>query len=250
MFQTFIVYFLLFIIYSIFGYLAEVVCVSQIEKKLVTSRGFLIGPYLPIYGTGALIMTCFLSKYKNDILVLFIMSTVLCTILEYITSYILEKIFKLRWWDYSEKNFNINGRVCLSNGVLFGLGGVIVVKLINTILEKILYKMPIWIIIMIGITLLITFITDLIVTIYIMARLNINVKKYTKKDATQIIRNEVQEFLKKNTYLTNRLFKSFPNIKSLNDKEFNSFQELFYKVKQEVKQLKKARKQSKKKIDK
>lgn len=250
MFRAFIVYFLLFIIYSIVGYIIEVICVSGIEKKLVTSRGFLIGPYLPIYGTGALIMTISLSKYKNDILALFIMSTVLCTTLEYITSYILEKIFKLRWWDYSEKNFNINGRVCLSNGVLFGLGGVVVVELINPILKKLLYSIQNWIIIVIGIILLLVFVSDLIVTLYIMTRLKINVNKYVKKDATQIIRQEVQEFLKKNTYLTKRLFKSFPHIKSLNSKEFSSFQELFYKVKQEVKQLKISSKYNKKKIDK
>lgn len=247
MFETFIIYFLLFMIYSIIGYLVEVICVSFADKKLTTSRGFLIGPYLPIYGTGALIMTCFLSKYKNDVLALFIMSTILCTILEYMTSYVLEKIFKLRWWDYSEQSFNINGRVCLSNGVLFGFGGVIVVELVNPILKELLYNIPTWLIISLGVFLLDVFIIDLTISMYIMTRLKINVSKYTKKDASNIIRKEVQEVLKKNTYLTNRLFKSFPHIKSLNNKDFRSFQELFYKTRQEVQRLKQEYKQKKNK---
>ncbi len=247
MFETFIIYFLLFMIYSIIGYLVEVICVSFADKKLTTSRGFLIGPYLPIYGTGALIMTCFLSKYKNDVLALFIMSTILCTILEYMTSYVLEKIFKLRWWDYSEQSFNINGRVCLSNGVLFGFGGVIVVELVNPILKELLYNIPTWLIISLGVFLLAVFIIDLTISMYIMTRLKINVSKYTKKDASNIIRKEVQEVLKKNTYLTNRLFKSFPHIKSLNNKDFRSFQELFYKTRQEVQRLKQEYKQKKNK---
>ena len=247
MFETFIIYFLLFMIYSIIGYLVEVICVSFADKKLTTSRGFLIGPYLPIYGTGTLIMTCFLSKYKNDVLALFIMSTILCTILEYMTSYVLEKIFKLRWWDYSEQSFNINGRVCLSNGVLFGFGGVIVVELVNPILKELLYNIPTWLIISLGVFLLAVFIIDLTISMYIMTRLKINVSKYTKKDASNIIRKEVQEVLKKNTYLTNRLFKSFPHIKSLNNKDFRSFQELFYKTRQEVQRLKQEYKQKKNK---
>lgn len=90
------------------------------------------------------------------------------------------------------------------------------------------------------------FIIDLTISMYIMTRLKINVSKYTKKDASNIIRKEVQEVLKKNTYLTNRLFKSFPHIKSLNNKDFRSFQELFYKTRQEVQRLKQEYKQKNK----
>ena len=80
------IYFLLYIIYSFVGYIAEVAYVSFRREKLTLSRGFFIGPVLPIYGAGALIITLFLNGYNDQILVLFILSTVLCTLLEYYTS--------------------------------------------------------------------------------------------------------------------------------------------------------------------
>ena len=92
--------FLLFIIYSMIGYLAEVFFIFIMDKKLTFNRGFLIGPYIPIYGVSIICMVRLLSPYKDDLLVLFIMSTVACTVIEYVTSYIMEKMFKLRWWDY------------------------------------------------------------------------------------------------------------------------------------------------------
>ena len=91
-------WFLLFLLYSMFGYIIEVISVSIHAKKWVFNRGFLIGPYLPIYGFGSLIMVLFLNRYENDLLALFVMSAFLCTLLEYITSLIMEKIFQLRWW--------------------------------------------------------------------------------------------------------------------------------------------------------
>jgi len=123
--------FLYFFIFSIIGYIIEVVNISINDKKLILSRGFLIGPYLPIYGIGALLMTQFLSKYENEVITLFVMGMVICSILEYITSYVLEKIFNVRWWDYSKRKYNIDGRICLENGFLFGIGGVAVVKILN-----------------------------------------------------------------------------------------------------------------------
>ena len=133
---NFYILFLIFFIYSIIGYLIESTYVSFIKKESTFSRGFLIGPYLPIFGFGGLFLTTVLSKYNDDLLVLFTMSTVSCLILEYISSYVLEKLFNLRWWDYSNKPFNLNGRICLGHGVMFGLIGVIANRLINPIVVK------------------------------------------------------------------------------------------------------------------
>ena len=116
--------FLSFIIYSFLGYIIEITNCSLKEKKLVLNRGFFLGPYLPIYGISCLIMELLILRYKNDLLTVFVMSAFISTTLEYITSYILEKIFKARWWDYSERKFNLEGRVCLFNAFLFGLGGI------------------------------------------------------------------------------------------------------------------------------
>lgn len=236
MVYNYCILFLLFFLYSVIGYIIEIICVSLIEKKLVLSRGFLIGPYLPIYGVGAIIMTCFLAKYQNDVLALFIMSTVWCSILEYVTSFIMEKLFKLRWWDYSEKKFNINGRICLENGILFGLGGVLIVEFINPILKNILFHVPSVITMTIGIVLSVIFIIDLIISTYIMFRLKINVTKYTNKDATTDIRKEVKKALTKHTFLTTRLLNSFPHIS--NNKNSESLKELLSKTKKEIEKYK------------
>lgn len=83
--------YLLFWIFSVFGWIMEEIVCSISEKKIV-NRGFLIGPYCPIYGFGGLIMI-FLIPYKNEPLTCFILAAVLCSVLEYITSYIMEKIY-------------------------------------------------------------------------------------------------------------------------------------------------------------
>ena len=99
--------FYIFIIYSILGWLMEVIIVSS-KKRKITARGFLIGPWCPIYGFGALFITLLLKKYYNDPVALFIMSFLMGTILEYVTSYLMEKLFHARWWDYSDHKFQIN----------------------------------------------------------------------------------------------------------------------------------------------
>ena len=101
----------LFITYSIIGWVIEEIDILILQKKVV-NRGFLIGPYCPIYGFGSLFIILFLNKYLDDPIVLFFMTMISCGILEYLTSFIMEKIFKTRWWDYSDEKFNINGRIC------------------------------------------------------------------------------------------------------------------------------------------
>ena len=91
-------YFLLFIIYSMIGWAIEVL-LQFIEKKRLINRGFLIGPYCPIYGFGAVVMTLILDKYQDNLIILFGMSMLICTVLEYLTSYIMVKLFRARWWD-------------------------------------------------------------------------------------------------------------------------------------------------------
>ena len=77
------------------------------------NRGFLIGPCCPIYGCGCLLFILILPKYLDDPIVLFILAATICSVLEYITSWIMEKLFNTRWWDYSKRRFNLDGRVCL-----------------------------------------------------------------------------------------------------------------------------------------
>lgn len=136
-------YILLFFIYSVLGWLIEVVRL-YINPKVhrLLNRGFLIGPYLPIYGTGVIFITFLLSKYANDIPALFFLSIITCGILEYLTSYVMEKLFNARWWDYSQRKFNINGRICLETLIPFGIAGVIVVCITNPIFINLINILP------------------------------------------------------------------------------------------------------------
>ena len=139
-------YFIAFSIYSFFGYIAEVIYVYIITKK-ITNRGFLYGPVVPIYGFGAILIIGVLSPIYNlftwySPILVFILGFLLTSALEYFASFVMEAAFNMRLWDYSEHKFNINGRVCLLNSTLFGalvilvmyvLNPYIVMKLVNLI---------------------------------------------------------------------------------------------------------------------
>ena len=119
-------YILYFVTYSFFGYVAEVIYCSIGQRKLV-NRGFLHGPWLPIYGFGGLVihmLTTDISLVPRNPVTVFLASMVFASVIEYLGSWMLEKGFGIKLWDYSSYPFNINARVCLKNSTLFGLGGL------------------------------------------------------------------------------------------------------------------------------
>ena len=127
---------LLFFAYSFLGWCIEVT-LKYFQYHRFINRGFLTGPILPIYGTGAALITVsavLLSGYESGYGTTFAVSFVLCGTVEYLTSYFLEKRFHARWWDYSQKPMNLHGRVWIGNLILFGLGGVLIVKVFNPVL--------------------------------------------------------------------------------------------------------------------
>lgn len=145
-------YFLAFILYSVLGYVAEVVYVFILTKK-ITNRGFLYGPVVPIYGFGALLILGALSQIYNlhtwySPIVILVAGFLLTSALEYFGSFMLEVIFHMRLWDYSEHKFNINGRVCLLNSslftvlvmaVMYGLNPYVIMWLINFLKDLSIY---------------------------------------------------------------------------------------------------------------
>lgn len=208
------VYFLLFIIYSFIGWLIEVTCIKIITKRF-SNRGFLIGPYCPIYGFSALIIISNLSKYHNNPITLFILIVVIASIMEYITSYFMEKLFNARWWDYSHKSFNINGRICLMNSLLFGFLGLSLVYFINPFLSAILLKANNTLIIYIGFIVLILFLIDFIISFNIISKIELAIDE-TKRDHTDEISSKVKTLLSQKSFFTKRLINAFPNLKTLN----------------------------------
>ena len=200
--------FILFMIYSFIGWVIEIIWTLIMEKRFV-NRGFLIGPYLPIYGVGGILMTLLLSRYSNDIIALFIMSIMLFSILEYFTSYILEKLFNARWWDYTKYKFNINGRICLETMVPFGIAGLGLIYIINPFLYRCITSTPEIVINIMLIVLLIIFITDLIISLNVMVTIKGTIKK-VKKDSTEEINKKVKEIISQTNALRKRILKAFP----------------------------------------
>lgn len=121
---------LLFFIYSFIGWLWETIYCSLKAGKFVY-RGFLIGPYCPIYGFGILGVLYFVEPFQNNVVVLYVFATILVTALEYFTSYLLEKLFHASWWDYRNVPFNINGRIALPVSLFWGIACVLIVKVVN-----------------------------------------------------------------------------------------------------------------------
>lgn len=208
----FIYYFMIFLIYSFIGYLCEITTVSLVNKKVILSRGYLIGPIIPIFGFGGLIITFFLEQYVDNPLTTFILGMFYCCSLEYATSYIMEKIYGLRWWDYSDKNFNINGRICLETGVLFGIGSLLIVNIFNPIIFMLLNKMSKSALITIGMIFLVLVLFDFTISTKETVKLKIDTKKYTNKDATKEIREQVLSSIRKHRIFYGRILNAFPNM--------------------------------------
>ena len=208
-------YFLLFLIYSFIGWLIEVIG-KLIEKHKFINRGFLIGPICPIYGHGCLLMILTLSRYKDNPLVLFVNAIFICSLLEYFTSYFMEKIFKARWWDYSTKRFNLNGRICAETMIPFGILGTLVICVINPIFEYLLNLFNFETIKITAVVLFIIYIIDYTISLIIMFGFK-GTLKTVEKDGTEEITKKVKKILINKNVLYKRLVEAFPNF--MNPKE-------------------------------
>lgn len=199
--------FLLFILYSFVGWFMEV-CVTLHDTKRLVNRGFLVGPICPIYGCGVLLILLLLHKYLDDPVALFVMAVLLCSFLEYFTGYLMEKLFNARWWDYSHKKFNINGRICLDNLVAFGVLGLLVMYVLNPFFMKILNSINGIVLDIIAIILLVILLVDMIVSFKIIKGFK-NVAKSVEKDNTAEITSRVREMLMSRGGLYKRLVSAF-----------------------------------------
>lgn len=204
-----IYYFLLFILYSVIGWCIEVIWVG-INKKEIVNRGFLIGPYCPIYGIGSLLIIILLKVYYDNPLLLFILAALICTILEYIISYIMEKLFRARWWDYSHLPFNVNGRVYLGNSALFGICGI-VLSLIHPHINELILNVPSNMSYIIFTILLVVFIFDVLTSVKIVSKLEMAAEA-VKKDYTGELKEIVGIILKEKSKLLKRLALAYPKM--------------------------------------
>jgi len=140
-FVTLIYFFIWLVFYSFAGWVYESILCSVKERKPV-NRGFLNGPICPVYGFGAVLLILTFYGRTDRPAVLFFGGAVLTCALEYFTSYLLEKLFHTRWWDYSHMRFNLNGRICLLGAVAFGAFSLILVKWFHPSVDAFTRSLP------------------------------------------------------------------------------------------------------------
>lgn len=244
----FIYYFSLFMIYSFGGWVIEMFVVSFVEKKIV-NRGFLLGPYLPIYGIAGIMMTIILHFFTNNSFILFFNAILIGSTIEYITGYGMEKIFKAKWWDYSDQPFNLNGRICLTNSILFGLLGTILVYFINPFLYFCLDAIPTSLLYFIAGLLLSLFVIDCVLSFNVVKQLKLTAAAL-KKDYSDEMSHKVREALATKGWTFKRILNAFPDLTFINMKEFKKIITTQAKIlKEKTRKLAKLN-QKKKKIDK
>ncbi len=189
--------FLYFILYSFTGWVCETIYCSVIERRFV-NRGFLAGPLCPVYGFGALAVISLLSPLKNNIPMLFLAGMAVTTLLEYITAYLLEKLFNMKWWDYSNFKLNLHGRVCLLNSVEFGVLSVVAVKLLHPLMTNWVDMLSPAAVMWIACILIAVILTDCTVTVHTILQFNGRLKQLTTlldeiKDKTEGYKVLVQQ---------------------------------------------------------
>ena len=232
--MNFVVIYILFWLYSFLGWVMETVYVSILSKEY-KNRGFLLGPYCPIYGSAAILLLT-LRNYQDSPLIVFIVSIFVCSLLEYITSYLMELVYKVRWWDYSDKRFNLNGRICLFNSVCFGLLGMILVCYLNPFFIDIITNCNKQIISIIALIILIITMVDIFLTISIMYDIRKTVINYKEKtlvslfkknqDMSDEISKNIRKILKERSFIHRHLSKSYSNLKVYKNNFFKKTEEL------------------------
>jgi uncharacterized membrane protein len=167
---------LYFFVYGFLGWCTEVAFAACKERKFV-NRGFLNGPICPIYGIGVGIVVQFLTPYKENLVLLYIASVVMVTALEWVTGFILEKIFHNKWWDYSKMPLNLNGYVCLLFSLIWGVACVLIVDFIHPLIHKVLS----WIPFPVGMTLIVVLSIVMFVDLYVTASTILKMNKHLEK---------------------------------------------------------------------
>lgn len=209
--NTVTTYTLYFFIYSFIGWLLEVIC-KLVEQKKFVNRGFLMGPICPIYGYGVLGIILLIGENTDDILAVFLKAIVICSLLEYITSYFMEKLFHARWWDYSKKKFHINGRICLETMIPFGLLGCFVIYIVHPMIISLINLIPNWAQIILASLLFLLYIVDNIVSFHVMNKIKNEIKKQMI-DNTEIIRKKILDWIDSNSILYRHIKNAYPKFK-------------------------------------
>lgn len=204
---------LVFFLFSIAGWCIEVTLKYREFGRFV-NRGFLIGPWLPIYGAGAGFITLTVSlvaPVEAGIGTTFVISLIVCGLIEYLTSYYMEKRFHARWWDYSQKPMNLHGRVWIGNLILFGIGGVFIVHIANPVLYHGFHRMSLFAREMIVGCFSVLLIADFIFSHFVLKIVKIGVES-SEADNTEEIGKEIKLLLHDKSIFYRRFADAYPDV--------------------------------------
>ena len=220
-------YIFIFFIFSVIGWLIEV-SLKSIQFHRFINRGFLVGPYCPIYGLGALLIVMsneWMGKYDSSNAIIFLNSVLICGFVEYFVSYFLEKFYHARWWDYTNRPMNLHGRIWIGNLILFGLGGLSIVNIFNPLFLSLFHELDLRYREIIGMFIGILMLSDYIISYFVMKLIKLNVEK-SKADNTDDIKNEIRLLVKDRNVLYNRFINAYPDVKYRTDKIKNRIREI------------------------
>ncbi len=204
---------LLFFFYSFLGWCMEVT-LKYIQYHRFINRGFFTGPICPIYGTGAALITLVvggLGPVEKGYGITFLASFLLCGAVEYFTSYFMEKRFHARWWDYSQKPMNLHGRIWIGNLILFGLGGVAIIHIINPPLYRLFERLPLQTRGIIAAALLCVFAADYMVTHFVLKLVKSGIE-HSEADNTEEINREIRVLLSDRNIFYRRFADAYPEV--------------------------------------
>ncbi len=247
--------FLCFVFYSFAGRFWESFILSLGQEHRIINRGFLNGPYCPIYGVGALAAAYISSIIGNHYVLLFITSGIIACAIEYITSFALEKLFHARWWDYNNRFMHLNGRICLAGFILFGLASV-AVSFIHPYVYGFITNLS-W-----RNTLAIIVAVIFILDIFSTAKSIKSFNKTLREFQSFLNRGRIAQFISRGkkvfinqlgkgsrkilTYPQRRLIRAFPSYRSYYDKAYNEVKKFYDSTKYKPKKTAHARKKSQK----
>lgn len=249
--SDFFTFFMYFFIYSVLGWCVETLYCRMLDGKW-TNRGFLFGPYCPIYGFGSLLIIAFLDNFIASPVKVFFLGMIFTSTLEYISSFILEKMFNAKWWDYSKRRFNINGRICLLNSLEFAVLGMLLTYVVHPLVSGLILSLPIELLQLISLALITIMGIDTGSTLATLLNLKerlttlkesadniINKHPLQEKISESYVYKELSELRKnivnRRNFQIERLLEAFPDFEFKGFKsQINEFKLELHKIKSEI----------------
>lgn len=203
-------YIIMFFVFAVAGWVMEV-GLFLIEDRVFVNRGFLIGPYCPIYGCGVVAATLLLGGdivRQGTVAETFFAGMVLCGALEYFTSWFMERHYHARWWDYSSKPMNLHGRIWIGNLILFGIACVVIVHWIAPAYFRIMYSCPKTVLYISAVAVAVIFFADYSVSFSLMSKVKRTIDSQIGDNTAEISR-KVHATLRSQSVLIRRIHEAF-----------------------------------------